>query len=86
MLVMTWAHMTFSGDGSLLSSYYLTLKKWTDWLISNNPLATDGFATADGLQSLNMTNLAIKEIIGIQSTAEISQAIGESDDYHNYLV
>jgi Domain of unknown function (DUF4965) len=75
MLIMTWAHATFSGDGSLVSAYvrlslvsgpifhdvvwssidvgliiyglsfhkqYHTLKKWTDWLISEHPLTPNG--------------------------------------------
>ncbi|KIK51941.1 hypothetical protein GYMLUDRAFT_180789 [Collybiopsis luxurians FD-317 M1] len=85
MLIMIWAHATFSGDGSLLSSYYSTLKTWTDTLISEDPLMTDGFVTADGLDNTNMTNLAIKGIIAIRCMAEISQVVGESDDYNDYF-
>ncbi|KIK53996.1 hypothetical protein GYMLUDRAFT_178075 [Collybiopsis luxurians FD-317 M1] len=84
MLIMTWAHATFSGDGSLVSAYYHTLKKWTDWLISEHPLTPNEFTTADGLNRVNMTNLAIKGIIAIRSMAEISRVVGESDDYNNY--
>ncbi|KIK53986.1 hypothetical protein GYMLUDRAFT_142150, partial [Collybiopsis luxurians FD-317 M1] len=84
MLIMTWAHATFSGDGSLVSAYYYTLKKWTNWLISEHPLTPNGFTTADGLNRINMTNLAIKGIIAIRSMAEISRVVGESDDYNNY--
>ncbi|KIK65828.1 hypothetical protein GYMLUDRAFT_38307 [Collybiopsis luxurians FD-317 M1] len=84
MLIMTWAHASFSGDRSLLSSYYSTLKKWTNSLVSENPLFPDGFSSADGLNNANMTNLAIKGIIAIRSMAEISRVIGESDDYSYY--
>ncbi|KIK65820.1 hypothetical protein GYMLUDRAFT_158766, partial [Collybiopsis luxurians FD-317 M1] len=44
-----------------------------------------GFYSADGLSNTNMTNLAIKGIIAIRSMAEISQAVGQSDDYNKYL-
>ncbi|KIK65886.1 hypothetical protein GYMLUDRAFT_1027569 [Collybiopsis luxurians FD-317 M1] len=74
MLIMAWAHATFSGDGSLLSSYYPTLKKWTDTLISEHPLTPNGFISADELSNANMTNLAIKGILAIRAMAEISLA------------
>ncbi|KIK65872.1 hypothetical protein GYMLUDRAFT_218622 [Collybiopsis luxurians FD-317 M1] len=84
MLIMAWAHATFDGDKSLLSSYYPTLKRWTDWLISENPLTPSGFVSADGLSNANMTNLAIKGIIAIRSMAEISRTMGRSDDFNQY--
>ncbi|KIK51939.1 hypothetical protein GYMLUDRAFT_50232 [Collybiopsis luxurians FD-317 M1] len=84
MLIMVWAHASFSGDGSLLSSYYSTLKDWTDWLISQHPLTPDD-ATLDGLSNPNMTNLAISGILAIRAMAEISEVVGEADDHNNYL-
>lgn len=58
MLIMAWAHATFTGDGSLISQYvrplnfcplemliplqYTTLTKWADTLISENPLTPVG--------------------------------------------
>ncbi|KIK65815.1 hypothetical protein GYMLUDRAFT_158671, partial [Collybiopsis luxurians FD-317 M1] len=101
MLIMVWAHATFSGDGSLLSSYVRTFSVWRrksffHWLMPI-PLSTVGMMyivnreyvpffsiPADGLSYANMTNLAIKGIIAIRSMAEISQAVGESDDYNSY--
>jgi hypothetical protein len=84
MLIMAWAHATFSGDGTLISQYYSTLKKWTDTLISENPLTPNSFISADGLSSANMTNLAIKGIIAIRTMAEISKTLGFTSDYNSY--
>lgn len=36
--------------------------------------------SADGLENANMTNLAIKGILGIASMAKISGALGEDTD------
>ncbi|KIK52995.1 hypothetical protein GYMLUDRAFT_250707 [Collybiopsis luxurians FD-317 M1] len=84
MLIMVWAHAIFSGDKSLLSLYYPTLKRWTATLVSDQPLTPNGYLTADKLKSPNMTNLAIKGILAIRSMAEISRAVGEPDDYRYY--
>ncbi|KAJ3793046.1 hypothetical protein GGU11DRAFT_437691 [Lentinula aff. detonsa] len=84
MIFMMWAHATFSGDGTLISQYYPTLKKWTDTLVSENPLTPNGFTTADGLNTANITNLAIKGILAIRTMAEISKTLGNSDDYNSY--
>ncbi|KAE9404307.1 DUF1793-domain-containing protein [Gymnopus androsaceus JB14] len=85
MLSVAWAHATFTGDGSLISKYYTTLKNWTDTLVSENPLAPNGlYTTADGLSNPNMTNLAIKGILAIRTMAEISRALGMSNDYDSY--
>ncbi|KAJ4485249.1 hypothetical protein J3R30DRAFT_3282874 [Lentinula aciculospora] len=84
MIAMMWAHATFSGDGSLISQYYPTLKTWTNTLISENPLMPNGFVSADGLNNANMTNLAIKGILAIRTMAEISKTLGNSDDYNSY--
>ncbi|KAJ3902272.1 putative glutaminase A, partial [Lentinula edodes] len=84
MISMMWAYATFSGDGTLISQYYSTLKTWTDTLISENPLTPNGYISADGLSSANMTNLAIKGILAIRTMAEISKTLGNSDDYNSY--
>jgi hypothetical protein len=39
---------------------------------------------ADGLQNVNMTNLAIKGILGIRAFAEIANVIGQRSDYSSY--
>ncbi|KAJ8076123.1 hypothetical protein PM082_022108 [Marasmius tenuissimus] len=85
MLIMTWAHARFTGQQSLLNTYYPTLQKWAEYLISSNALSPSGGAqSADGLDMSNMTNLAIKGISGVHSMAEISYTLGESDDASKY--
>lgn len=48
-----------------------------------NPLSR---MSADALSAANMTNLAIKGIIGIQAMSEIARAVGQSDDCQHYAV
>ncbi|KAK0233833.1 hypothetical protein IW262DRAFT_114330 [Armillaria fumosa] len=83
MLIMGWAHARFSGDGSMISRYYALYKKWADYLVSVT-LSPNGFTDADGLANTNLTNLAIKGIIGIKAMSEISQALGRSQDAESY--
>ncbi|KAJ4485238.1 hypothetical protein J3R30DRAFT_3282917 [Lentinula aciculospora] len=85
MIFMVWAHATSTQDGSLIAQYYSTLKKWTDTLISENPLFPNGFISADGLADSNMTNLAIKGILAIRTMAQISNTLGNMDDHDTYL-
>ncbi|KAK7035331.1 hypothetical protein VNI00_011862 [Paramarasmius palmivorus] len=84
MLIMAWAHARFSGDQSLLNTYYDTLKKWSDYLISANAFASSGYQDADGLTATNLTNLALKGIIGVRAMAEISHTLGRGDDTDKY--
>ena len=42
--------------------------------------------SADGESQANMTNLAIKGIIGVKAMGEISLAVGEDDDAQTYEV
>ncbi|KAK1219797.1 hypothetical protein PQX77_017461 [Marasmius sp. AFHP31] len=84
MLIMTWAHARFSGQQGLLNTYYSTLQKWAEHLISSNALNPFGAKTADGLNADNMTNLAIKAIIGVRSMAEISHTLGKGDEASKY--
>ncbi|KAK0466307.1 uncharacterized protein EV420DRAFT_1261099 [Desarmillaria tabescens] len=83
MLIMGWAHARFSGDGSMISRYYDLYKQWADYLVSVT-LNQTGYTDADGLDNTNMTNLAIKGIIGIKAMSEISQALGRSQDAETY--
>ncbi|KAJ7585371.1 hypothetical protein C8J56DRAFT_946578 [Mycena floridula] len=82
MLIMAWAHATFSGDGRLISRYYSLLKTWADYLVEGSlrPIGQ----TVDGLSKPYMTNLAIKGIIGIQAMASISKAIGNVANAQHY--
>ncbi|KAK7045322.1 hypothetical protein VNI00_007571 [Paramarasmius palmivorus] len=84
MLIMAWAHARFSGDQGLLNTYYNTLKKWSDYLISTNVFAFSGYQDADGLTSANLTNLALKGIIGVRAMAEISYTLGRDVDAVKY--
>ncbi|PBL00335.1 hypothetical protein ARMGADRAFT_915623 [Armillaria gallica] len=83
MLIMGWAHARFSGDNSSISRYYDLYKKWADYLVSST-FSPNGYTDADGLDNANMTNLAIKSIIGIKAMSEISQALGRSQDAETY--
>lgn len=47
---------------------------------------TDGRRSADGDNIANMTNLAVKGIIGVKAMAEISRAVGETEDAQRYDV
>nr|VWP00989.1 Uncharacterized protein [Ganoderma boninense] len=83
MLISVLAHARISGDGSLLSEYYATLKRWADYLASDsaspgNQLSVDAETTA------NLTNLALKGVIGVKAMAEISRAVGEDADATQY--
>ncbi|KAH9951526.1 hypothetical protein B0H21DRAFT_684389, partial [Amylocystis lapponica] len=85
MLIMALAHARTSGDGSLLSTHYDLMKGWAEYLI-NNSYAPINQMTADSQNIANMTNLAIKGIIGIQSMSEISRALDESDDAQQFAL
>ncbi|KAF9039547.1 DUF1793-domain-containing protein [Hymenopellis radicata] len=84
MLIMGWAHARFSGDGSMLREYYNLYKNFAGYMISNNVVKPSGYSDADGVDNANMTNLAIKGILGIKAMSEISSALGEHDDSSTY--
>ncbi|KAI0759823.1 hypothetical protein BD413DRAFT_495995 [Trametes elegans] len=63
-------------------SYNLT-KQWADYLV-NNSLTPNTQLSADNGGAANLTNLAIKGIIGVKAMAEISRAVGNSSDAQNY--
>ncbi|KAI1795669.1 hypothetical protein LXA43DRAFT_991614 [Ganoderma leucocontextum] len=82
MLITLLAHARISGDGTLLSQYYNTTKRWADYLVSNavkssNQTNQDGTTTA-------LANIAIKGIIGVKAMAEIARAVGENQDATQY--
>ncbi|KAI0354924.1 hypothetical protein OH77DRAFT_1425524 [Trametes cingulata] len=83
MLIMLHAHAKFSGDASLVNRYYNLLKRWADYLL-NSSLHSVGQLTADNEPGANMTNLAIKGIIGVKAMAEISRTLGEGSDAEHY--
>ncbi|KAI9067393.1 DUF1793-domain-containing protein [Trametes sanguinea] len=83
MLVALYAHARFSGDGSLISEHYNLTKRWADYLVANS-LTPNNQMTADDESNANMTNLAIKGIIGVKAMAEISRALGQDVDAQQY--
>ncbi|KAJ8483513.1 hypothetical protein ONZ51_g4651 [Trametes cubensis] len=83
MLIALYAHARFSGDESLLSSHYNTTKRWANYLVSQ-ALTPSNQVDADNKGSANMTNLAIKGIIGVKAMAEISRALGRDLDAEQY--
>ncbi|KAF9443523.1 hypothetical protein P691DRAFT_407186 [Macrolepiota fuliginosa MF-IS2] len=74
MLIMVYAYAVKSGDGTLLSRYYNVLRGWADFLVGNSLHPRD-FITADGLNNGDMSNLALKGILGIYSMAKINEAV-----------
>ncbi|KAI9067371.1 hypothetical protein FKP32DRAFT_1563883 [Trametes sanguinea] len=83
MLIMLYAHVRFSGDVSLINAHYKLAQRWADYLVANS-LTPNNQMTADGEHNANMTNLAIKGIIGVKAMAEISRAVGEHADAQQY--
>ncbi|KAI0665975.1 hypothetical protein C8Q78DRAFT_1072736 [Trametes maxima] len=66
MLILLYAHARFTGDGSLIAQYYDLAKRWADFLVNNTLIPGDTQVSADSetVNAANMTNLAIKGIIG----------------------
>ncbi|KAF9007819.1 hypothetical protein BDQ17DRAFT_1237593 [Cyathus striatus] len=83
MLIMTLAHALKSGDGSLLYRYYNLLKEWADYL-EKNTLHPAGYVSADGENNPNLSNLALKGILGIDAMGKISNVTGNSADASHY--
>jgi len=83
MLIMTLAHARATGDGSLISQHYNLLKDWASYLGENSKAPTNQIS-ADGQSDANMTNLAIKGIIGIKAMSDISLALGKTGDAEQF--
>ncbi|KAF7378283.1 hypothetical protein MSAN_00253700 [Mycena sanguinolenta] len=89
MLILVLAHAQSTGDGSLIGKYYSLLKQWADYLTSNALIPGDQ-TSADARDEIlaqnhpNVTNLALKGIIGIQAMAKVSQIMGQEADAQNY--
>ncbi|KAF8993231.1 hypothetical protein BDQ17DRAFT_1331822 [Cyathus striatus] len=83
MLIMVLAHAMKSGDGSLLSRYYDLLKQWANYL-EQNTLHPAGYINADGESNPNLSNLALKGIVGMYAMGKISEAAGMSSDASHY--
>ncbi|KAL0057444.1 hypothetical protein AAF712_015915 [Marasmius tenuissimus] len=83
MLITALAHAQRSGDGTLILRYYDLMKRWTEYLISNTLHPKDQ-ASVDSLKTYDLSNLAVKGIIGIAAMAKISEALNRNDDSKNY--
>ncbi|KAI0793185.1 hypothetical protein C8Q75DRAFT_548169 [Abortiporus biennis] len=83
MLIMTLAHARISGDGTLINRHYNMLKGWADYLVDNSLTPTNQL-NADSERQANLTNLAIKGIVGIKAMSEISQALNMVNDSAHY--
>ncbi|KAF7378321.1 hypothetical protein MSAN_00258100 [Mycena sanguinolenta] len=89
MLILVLAHARSTGDGSLIGKYYNLLKQWADYLVSNALIPGNQYS-ADARDEIlvqnhaNVTNLALKGIIGIQAMAEVCQIMGQGADAQNY--
>ncbi|KAK1222654.1 hypothetical protein PQX77_014492 [Marasmius sp. AFHP31] len=81
MLITALAHAQRSGDGTLIVRYYDLMKRWTEYLISNTLHPKDQASVA-----YDLSNLAVKGIIGIAAMAKISEALNRNDDSKNYAV
>ncbi|KAH8823734.1 hypothetical protein DL96DRAFT_1682963 [Flagelloscypha sp. PMI_526] len=79
MILMALSYAQTSGDASLLSSEYNTLRSWADYLVSAN---VDKQASTDSKVFLSEgnTNLRLKQALAVKAMAEICQAAGKSDD------
>ncbi|PIL34513.1 hypothetical protein GSI_03291 [Ganoderma sinense ZZ0214-1] len=83
MLILMLAHARISGDGTLLSQYYDTAKRWADYLVGN-ALESQDQQNQDNGEASQMTNIALKGIIGVRVMAEIAYAVGEDSDATHY--
>ncbi|KAL1942376.1 hypothetical protein VTO73DRAFT_5978 [Trametes versicolor] len=80
MLIMIYAHARFSGDGTLIHRHYDLAKRWTNYLVNHTLNLSDQSSADTEIQNpANMTNLALKGIIGVKAMAEISQALGQKN-------
>ncbi|KAL1945995.1 hypothetical protein VTO73DRAFT_1997 [Trametes versicolor] len=86
MLIMLYAHARFSSDGTLIQRHYSLAKRWTNYLVNNSlhPSSLQVSADTEAGSPANMTNLALKGIIGVKSMAEMSRALGKDADAQLY--
>ncbi|KZT68277.1 hypothetical protein DAEQUDRAFT_337507 [Daedalea quercina L-15889] len=84
MLILALAHAHFSNDTSLLQDYYDVLTVWEENLEQNALYPSGQVSIDDGATYTNSSNLALKGIYAIQAMAQISQLVGQKDDYQSY--
>ncbi|KAF8750751.1 hypothetical protein RHS01_08854 [Rhizoctonia solani] len=91
MIIMTYAFMRYTGVAELAAVHYNTLKTWADYLVDNAlfhglEVTGDWFVGDAAGPSANMTNVALKGLIALQSMVEIqSSLIDKSSESPKYL-
>ncbi|KLO16076.1 DUF1793-domain-containing protein [Schizopora paradoxa] len=82
MIIMTYADILYSGDGSLAIRHYDLLKSWGSYLLNNSLIPGNQFApeSSENGSLVNVTNLALKGIIGVGAMGQISNFLGFSAD------
>ncbi|XP_006457508.1 hypothetical protein AGABI2DRAFT_181692 [Agaricus bisporus var. bisporus H97] len=78
MLIMAYAHAAKSGDDSLISKYHPLLRKWANYLAQNS-LRPNNAVSADGIRYNDMSNLALKGILGVYSMGKIDEHVNPSN-------
>ncbi|PIL35943.1 hypothetical protein GSI_01603 [Ganoderma sinense ZZ0214-1] len=83
MLIMELAHARISGNGTLLSRYYSTTKRWADYLVCN-AIKSVNQTNKDQDKVVDSANIALKGVIGVKAMAEIAHALGQDSDAVEY--
>ncbi|XP_006457506.1 hypothetical protein AGABI2DRAFT_123370 [Agaricus bisporus var. bisporus H97] len=78
MLIMAYAHAAKSGDDSLISKYHPLLQKWAAYLAQHS-LHPNNAVSADGIGYPEMSNLALKGILGVYSMGKIDDHVNPSN-------
>ncbi|THV01320.1 hypothetical protein K435DRAFT_963563 [Dendrothele bispora CBS 962.96] len=86
MLIAVAAHARISKDTKIISKYYDLLKTWTEYLLERSwPPINQMTLDRKGTTKDDYTTVALKGIIGISAMAQISAALGFSNDSENYM-
>ncbi|THU85437.1 hypothetical protein K435DRAFT_685590 [Dendrothele bispora CBS 962.96] len=86
MLITAATHAKVSKDTKIISRYYELLKTWTDYLVRSSwPPANQSVLSYPSDKKNDYTTVALKGIIGIRAMAQISAALGYSNDSETYL-
>lgn len=84
-LIMTLAYAQRSGDTDYIKSHYKILKQWANYLVANTLYPAEQQTTDDFNGRLaNVTNLALKGIIGLEAMSQMAKIVGESSDAKNF--
>ncbi|PCH43524.1 hypothetical protein WOLCODRAFT_164515 [Wolfiporia cocos MD-104 SS10] len=75
MLIMTYAHALYTGNGNLISANYDLLKRWAEYLVNHTLYPSN---------PANSTNLSVKGIIALNAMSRMSAAMHQGNDYERY--